>query len=94
MSFLPPASPFCPPELGSSFGLTRVSHGAEDALGDRHDGVRGLVVAPDRLSPRGVLADVLQEIPQGLTHHAGCRAHLQRMRCTSSTLVLRFFKPH
>lgn len=58
-------------------GLTCIPHGAEDALGDGHDGVRGLVVAPDRLAPGCVLTHVLQEVFQGLTHHAGCCAHLQ-----------------
>lgn len=70
-----------------SFGLTCVSHGAEDALCDGHYGVCGLVIAPDGLSPWRVLANMLQEISQSLTHHAGCCAHLQYRRCTSSTLV-------
>lgn len=71
------------------FKPTCVSHGAEDALSDGHDGVCGLVVAPDGLSPRGVLTNMLQQISQSLTHHAGCCAHLQYSRCISSTLVLR-----
>lgn len=56
--------------------LTCVSHGAEDALGDGHNGVGGLVVASDGLPSRRVLADVLQEVLQGLAHHAGRSAHL------------------
>lgn len=56
--------------------LTSVPHGAEDALGDAHDGVCGLVVAPDGLAPAGKLAHVLQEVAQGLADDAGGRAHL------------------
>lgn len=56
--------------------LTCVSHGAEDALGDGHDGVGGLVVASDGLPSGRVLADVLQQVLQGLAHHAGSGAHL------------------
>lgn len=60
-----------------SLGLTCVSHRAEDALSDRHDGVRGLVIAPNGLPPRGVLTDMLEEICQSLAHHTGRCAHLQ-----------------
>lgn len=56
--------------------LTGIPHGTEDALGDIHDGVGGLIVAPNGLPPAGKLADVLQEVIQGLADHAGCRADL------------------
>lgn len=56
--------------------LTSISHGAEDALGDTHDGVGGLVVAADGLASAGKLSHVLQEIVQGLADHAGRRADL------------------
>lgn len=52
-------------------GLTSVSHGAEDALGDAHDGVGGLVVAADGFPPAGELPDVLQEVMEGLADDAG-----------------------
>lgn len=61
----------------NSVSLTCVSHRCEDALGDGHYGVGGLVVAPDGLSFGGVLPHVLQEISQSLTHHARGCAHLQ-----------------
>lgn len=64
-------------------GLTCVPHGAEDALRDGHDGVRGLVIAADRLAPGRVLTDVLQEVFQSLTHHAGCCTHLRDKRSSS-----------
>lgn len=75
-----------------SFRLTRVSHWAEDTLSDGHNGVGSLVVAPNGLSPWGVLTNMLQEISQSLTHHAGCCAHLQYRRCTSSTLALCYLR--
>lgn len=57
-------------------GLTSIAHGAEDALGDTHDGVSGLVVAADGLSSTGKLPHVLQEVMQGLADHTGRRADL------------------
>lgn len=68
-------------------GLTCVSHGAEDALGDGHDGVRCLVIAANWLAPGCVVTDVLQEVFQSLTHHAGCCTHLQDKRSSSSSIV-------
>lgn len=60
----------------SASPLTSVAHGAEDALGDTHDGVGGLVVAADGLAAAGELSHVLQEIVQGLADHAGRGADL------------------
>lgn len=56
--------------------LTSIAHGAEDALGDTHDGVGGLVVAADGLASAGKLSYMLQEVVQGLADHTGCCADL------------------
>lgn len=67
----PPGPPTAPAQP-----LTSIAHGAEDALGDTHDGVGGLVVATDGLASTGELAYVLQEIVEGLADHTGSRADL------------------
>lgn len=56
--------------------LTRIPHGTEDALGDCHDGVGGLVVAPNGLSSAGIVTDVLEQVVEGLADHDGCSVHL------------------
>lgn len=59
-----------------SQGLTSVTHGAEDAFGDTHDGVCGLVITADGLAAAGELPHMLQEVVQGLADHTGCCADL------------------
>lgn len=54
------------------FVLTSIAHGSENVFCHVHDCVSGLVVAPDGLSAAGVVADVLQQVAEGLAHHAGC----------------------
>lgn len=56
--------------------LTSIAHGAEDALGDTHDGVGGLVIATNGLASAGELSHMLQEIVEGLADHTGRRADL------------------
>ncbi|TNN57044.1 hypothetical protein EYF80_032765 [Liparis tanakae] len=56
--------------------LTSIAHGSEDVFRHIHDGVRGLVVTSDGLSAAGVVADVLQQVAEGLAHHAGRRPDL------------------
>lgn len=74
---LPPAQP-----------LTSIAHGAEDALGDTHDGVRGLVIAANGFTAAGKLAYMLQEVVQGLTDHAGrCADLLQELSVISGCLA-------
>lgn len=68
--------------------LTSITHGTEDALGDAHDGVGGLVVTADGLAAAGKLPHVLQEVVQGLADHAGRRADLlQKLTVASGCLA-------
>ncbi|KAL0601296.1 Zinc finger protein [Plecturocebus cupreus] len=68
--------------------LTSITHGAEDALSDTHDGVGGLVIAADGLASAGKLPHMLQEIMQGLTDHAGRGADLlQELTISSGRLA-------
>lgn len=68
--------------------LTSVTHGAEDALGDTHDGVSSLVVAADGLASAGKLPHMLQEIMEGLADHAGrCADLLQELTIGSGRLA-------
>ena len=79
----PPGPPTAPAQP-----LTSIAHGAEDALGDTHDGVGGLVVATDGLASAGELAYVLQEVVEGLADHAGsCADLLQQLSVVGGRLA-------
>lgn len=68
--------------------LTSIAHGTEDALGDAHDGVGGLVIAANGLASAGELPHMLQEVVQGLADHTGrCTDLLQELTVTGGRLA-------
>ncbi len=56
--------------------LTSITHGRENVFCHIHDRVCGLVVTSDGLSAAGIVADVLQQVTEGLAHHTSCRPDL------------------